>query len=155
MNALPVGVAATLIVSRLPFAGAWTFSYGYDTHCDLRLPRWTGIFFEWFEIEELAIWWWTALLVMWSVFAAGRWIVAKAYAQPRWQLLVDRPRRRFASCVFLLSVFVAGIRVYSCPHATYVDWWRWIGVAHQRPCGNRAYFWRPHVGGEWYLFVPR
>jgi hypothetical protein len=154
VNILPLGAAVALIASRLPFGRRLSFTYGYSTSSALRVPRWTGVYIDWFDLENLAIWCWVWLLVMWTAFALGRWVVVWAYRQPRWQLLIDRPRRRFGSCVFLITLFLAGFRVYSCPHATYVDWWRWIGVSHHRACGNKATAWRPHLIGDWYLFAP-
>ena len=150
VNLLSLAAAALLIISQTELANRVTFSYGSYTGSNLRLPHRLGIYHEWFELEEFAVWCWVALLLMWTIFAAGRWIVAKGRAQPRW-LLIDRPRRRFASSVFLIGLFIAGWQVYSCPHATYFRWWDLAGVTYHRPCRGKAPH-SIHIVGEWYLY---
>jgi hypothetical protein len=109
------------------------------------------VFFEWFYFDHFAVWCWFWLLVMWAVFAAGRWIVVKLRRQPKWNLLTDRPRRRFSSTIFLLSLLIAGVRIDRCPHATYVQWWDLVGVSYHRPCGYKG-FTVHRLAGELYLY---
>lgn len=152
VNLLSLTAAGLLIASHREWGPRTLFSYGTYSGADVWVPNWLGVYHQWFYFEGLAVWTWVALLVMWIVFAAGRWIVVKTHLQPRWQLRVDRPRRRFASWVFLIGSVVAGFNLFSCPHATYLDWWGWGGVAYHRPCSYKAPA-RLHIAGEIYAYL--
>jgi hypothetical protein len=122
---------------------------------NLQLRRWTGIEIYYERLFVLAVLAWALLLVTWAVFASGRAIVVNGCRQYPSKLTLDRGRRRFASCIFLLSAAIAGWRSFACPHATYHSFWGWGGIAWSDrggPCKNQSGQ-STHLAGNWYLFT--
>jgi hypothetical protein len=127
------------------------FTIGYWQWCDVPLPRWLDIELIQIQLFELAVFAWFGLLVVWMILIAGRRRALKWSARPQQKLLLDRPRRRFAAWVFLLSAFFAGVSNDECYHADHFKLYGWGSIDHGQYVENcPQMIHRVHLFGNWY-----